>query len=82
MASNVVVSARGQITLPADIRKKYKLEEGDVLVVAEKDGEILLKPARVFEVEYYMDSQIDEWAKTDEFKVGEKEKLLKKMGTL
>ncbi len=82
MASNVVVSARGQITLPADLRKKYKMEEGDVLVIDEKNGEIILKPAKVFEVEYYMDSQIDEWAKTDEFTVGEKEKLLKKIGNL
>jgi AbrB family looped-hinge helix DNA binding protein len=80
MSVNVIVSSRGQITLPAEIRKKYKMEEGEVLVIEERNGELILKPAKVFEVEYYSDSQINEWEAQDSFASGEKEKFLEKLG--
>ncbi len=51
MSSNVVISGRGQITLPADLRKKYEMNDGDILIIEDRNGEILLKPAKVFEVE-------------------------------
>lgn len=33
-----------QVTLPADIRKKLRLHEGDYLEVETRDNEIVLKP--------------------------------------
>jgi antitoxin PrlF len=68
MKTNIIVSSRGQITLPSEVRKKYGINEGSVLVVDDRDGEIILKPATVMEVEYYTDSEIEEWVAADSFK--------------
>ena len=39
------IRGKGTITLPANLRKKYKLEEGEVLTVIDLgEGTILLKP--------------------------------------
>ena len=39
------IRGKGAITLPASLRKKYKLEEGEVLTVIDLgEGSILLKP--------------------------------------
>jgi len=35
---------RGQMTLPAKIRKRLGLSEGNLILVEEKDGWIILKP--------------------------------------
>lgn len=67
MKTNLVVSSRGQLTLPSEIRKKYGIEEGSVLVAEDRNGEIILKPASVMEVDYYSDQQIEEWASADRF---------------
>lgn len=67
MKTNLVVSSRGQLTLPSEIRKKYGIDEGSVLVAEDRDGEIILKPAAVMEVEYYSDEQIKELVAADRF---------------
>jgi len=67
MKTNVIVSSRGQLTLPSEMRKKYKIDEGSVLVAEDRNGEIVLKPASVMEVDYYTDDQINEWAAADAF---------------
>ena len=51
----VRVRHKGQITLPADIREKLHLSEGDLLTVHEEEGRIILenplqKLRRVLEV--------------------------------
>jgi AbrB family looped-hinge helix DNA binding protein len=39
------IRSKGTITLPASLRKKYKLEEGEVLTLIDLgEGTILLKP--------------------------------------
>lgn len=68
MKTNIIVSSRGQVTLPSEIRKKYKIDEGSVLVAEDRNGEIILRPATVMEVEYYTDEQISQWATGDAFK--------------
>ena len=68
MKTNIIVSSRGQLTLPSEVRKKYGINEGSVLVVDDRDGEIILRPATVMEVEYYTDEQISEWVAADAFK--------------
>jgi AbrB family looped-hinge helix DNA binding protein len=40
----VTISQKGQISLPAILRKRYGLKKGDKLVVEEKDGSIILRP--------------------------------------
>jgi AbrB family looped-hinge helix DNA binding protein len=40
-----------QITLPAELRKRYNLEEGDYLEVEAVEGGILLKPIAVVDLQ-------------------------------
>ncbi|MDY0188303.1 MAG: AbrB/MazE/SpoVT family DNA-binding domain-containing protein [Syntrophus sp. (in: bacteria)] len=60
----VKVRRYSQITLPSMIRKKYNIDEGDYLELADKDGEIVLKPVKVVHPEqayfYSKEWQADE----------------------
>jgi len=48
------IRSKGTITLPADLRRKYRLDEGEVLTLIDLgDGSFLLKPYR---------SRVDEYA--------------------
>jgi AbrB family looped-hinge helix DNA binding protein len=42
--STVQLRQRGVLTLPARLREKYRLEEGDALTVLDLDGAIVLSP--------------------------------------
>jgi AbrB family looped-hinge helix DNA binding protein len=45
LMTTLQIRGKGTITLPASLRKKYKLEEGEVLTVIDLgEGSILLKP--------------------------------------
>lgn len=37
------ITARGQITVPTEVRKKFGLKPGDILCFLEVDGSIVLK---------------------------------------
>ncbi|WP_018086280.1 AbrB/MazE/SpoVT family DNA-binding domain-containing protein [Desulfurispora thermophila] len=39
----VVVSSKGQIVIPAQIRKKYKINQGDRLEIKEINGKLVLE---------------------------------------
>lgn len=55
------ISKRGQITLPADVRKALGLKPGDTLVVRLEAGRIVLEPAVVLPVEIYSDERLAEF---------------------
>ena len=63
---NLIVSARGQLTLPAKLRKRLGIEPGGVVVAEERDGALILRPAVVTPVRIYTDEEIAEWMKDDE----------------
>ncbi len=45
MATTIQMRSKGALTLPADLRKKYALEEGDVFTVVDLgDGAFFLSP--------------------------------------
>jgi AbrB family looped-hinge helix DNA binding protein len=46
MEIEVVVSKKGQTTIPARLRKKFKIEEGTHLEVVETEEGILFKPKK------------------------------------
>ena len=46
MESEVIVTKKGQTTIPARLRKKFKIEEGTRLEVVETPEGILLKPKK------------------------------------
>jgi bifunctional DNA-binding transcriptional regulator/antitoxin component of YhaV-PrlF toxin-antitoxin module len=42
--TTIQVRGRGTLTLPASLREKYRLGEGDPLTVVDLDGAVLLSP--------------------------------------
>ena len=61
MNDTVVVSSRGQITLPAALRKRLGIKGGDVVILEDRDNEVVLKPGIVLEIQQYSDKQISQW---------------------
>lgn len=80
MTTTLSVSPKGQITLPASLRKKYGIEPGGLVNVAEKDGRLVLAPAIAVEIEYYSDEDIARWEKEGKWAPGEKERWKKRWG--
>jgi AbrB family looped-hinge helix DNA binding protein len=46
--AEVVVTKKGQTTIPVKLRRKYKIEEGTKLSVIDTEEGILLKPKKTF----------------------------------
>ena len=79
MPETLIVSSRGQITLPADLRRRLGLAPGDVLIVEDRNGELVLKPAAVLEMESYTDGQIAEWDRDDALDAAERARILDRL---
>ncbi len=45
MRSSSVVSSKGQILIPANLRKRYGLKEGTTVVFQEDRGRLILEPS-------------------------------------
>ena len=43
---SVKVLSKGQITLPRDIRKKMEIKTGDMLLLEEKDRQVVIKKGK------------------------------------
>jgi AbrB family looped-hinge helix DNA binding protein len=75
LKENLVISSRGQITLPAAMRRSLGLSGNAVVTAEEREGKIVLTPAVVVETETYSDADIAAWDKTDAFRPGEHTQL-------
>ena len=80
MKGNIVVSGRGQITLPASMRRRLGIKAGGVLVVEDREGELVLRPAAVVELDTYTDEEIARWEREDRLAPRERSRILKKLG--
>lgn len=78
--SSIIVSPRGQITLPSYLRKKFGLKEGGVVTLEERNGEIVLRPAAVMEIEMYSDDEVASWNAEDKIEQSTRQKITKKLG--
>ena len=76
MPQTLVVSSRGQITLPATTRKRFGIKGGDVVILEDRGSEIVLKPGMVLEVQHYGDDQIAEWDADDRLDDQERTRIL------
>lgn len=65
MRESLTISSRGQITLPVALRKRLGIETGGVLIAEEREGEVVLRPAAVLEIEMYSDADIADWDAAD-----------------
>lgn len=73
---SIIVSDRGQITLPSAMRKSLGLHGNTMLTAEQVGGKIVLTPAMVIETESYSDEQVAEWDRADALKDGERGQLL------
>lgn len=76
----LTVSSRGQITLPAGLRKRLGIRPGGILSAEERGGELVLRPAVVLEMETYTDADIRRWDEEDRLSPGERDRILKRLG--
>ena len=76
MPQTLVASSRGQITLPATIRKRFGLKDGDVVILEDRGSEIVLKPSMVLDVRHYSDDQIAQWDADDRLEDQERARIL------
>ncbi|MDE0365664.1 MAG: AbrB/MazE/SpoVT family DNA-binding domain-containing protein [Gammaproteobacteria bacterium] len=76
MAETLIVSNRGQITLPAATRKRLGIKGGDVLILEDRGNEFVLKPGVVLEVDVYSDEQIAQWDAADRLDDGERRRIV------
>jgi antitoxin PrlF len=79
MRQNLLVSNRGQITLPASVRKRLGIQSGGVVTLEEKDNAVVLRPAAVVEIETYSDEEIARWDKEDRLGPAERNTFLKRL---
>ena len=70
--TTLVVSPRGQITLPKPLRARLRLAAGSVLLLREEAGKIVLDPAAVTPVSLYGDEEIERLVAAD--RVGPRER--------
>ena len=75
----LTVSSRGQITLPAEMRRHLGIEPGGAVIVEYCGGELRLKPAAVLEVELYSDEDIAEWDQADALSDQERQQILERL---
>jgi len=78
MKESVLVTSRGQITLPAGVRKRLGIKAGGVVLLEERNGEVVLRPAAVMEIENYTDEDIAKWDKADRLTASERASITKK----
>ncbi|MDQ1239805.1 MAG: antitoxin PrlF [Thermodesulfobacteriota bacterium] len=78
MSESLTVSSRGQITLPADIRKRMGIVAGGVVILEEREDEVVLRPAPGLEIEIYSDVDIVRWNVEDHLEEAERMNILKK----
>jgi len=81
MTETLVVSSRGQITLPAELRKRFGIKSGDVMILEDRGNEVVLKPGVVLEVQHYSDEQIAHWDAEDKLSEYERAQLVDTLTT-
>ncbi len=79
MRQTPIVSSRGQLTLPANLCKRFDIKKGGAVILEERDNELVLKPAMVLEVEMYTDTQVSAWDEADRLDVTERQSVLQRL---
>ena len=79
MTETLVVSRRGQITLPALVRRRLGIKAGDVMLLEERGHEVVLKPRETIEVETYNDDQIAKWDADDQLSEEDRKRIVDRL---
>lgn len=63
----VPISKRGTLTLPPSLRRRFALESANAFVIIEeRDGELVLRPAAAVPVRDLPSAVIENWIQEDE----------------
>lgn len=76
----VVVSPRGQITLPKSVRDRFRLMPGSVLLLREEEGRLVLDPAAVTPIVHYSDAEVERLVAADRVTPHERAGLRRRWG--
>lgn len=60
MRSTAVISSKGQIVIPANLRKRYRLKEGTTVVFQEERGRLILEPSN-YQAIYALEGSLREF---------------------
>ena len=60
MPSTAVISSKGQIVIPANLRKRYGLQEGSSVIFHEEHGRLVLEPSN-YEAIYALQGSLREF---------------------
>ena len=74
----LIVSERGQITLPKSLRDRLSIQPGTALIAEEKEGHLVLRRAVVTPVHIYSDEEIQSWLADDRITAAGRKRILKK----
>ena len=81
----LIVGERGQITIPSNLRKKYNIKSKQPIILEERNGELVIKPAYAIPLKKlkqaarkFDDDFVKELIEEDVLKKDEKAKILKK----
>lgn len=80
MIQNLTISKRGQITLPAELRKEMGFKPGSTVIAEIRDNELVLRPATVLEIEIYSDKDIERWNEEDQLDEQTRQKIYERLG--
>jgi AbrB family looped-hinge helix DNA binding protein len=61
MTDYIRMGKRGTVVIPADVRRQYGLDEGEMLVMETCPEGLLLKPVQAYETELYTPQRIAEF---------------------
>lgn len=73
--ARLIISNKGQIMLPASMRRELGLTANTLVTAEQQGGRIVLTPAIVVETEHYSDADTANWVREDRFGSGERELL-------
>jgi AbrB family looped-hinge helix DNA binding protein len=76
----LIVSPRGQVTLPKPVRARLRLSAGSVLLLREEEGRLVLAPAAVTPVGHYSDDEIERLVAADRVTPVERAALRRRWG--
>ena len=76
----LVVSPRGQITLPKGVRDRLRLGPGSVVLLREEAGKLVLDPAAVVPIEHYSDEQIERLLTEDRVTAADRAAIRRRWG--
>ncbi|MGH7390936.1 MAG: AbrB/MazE/SpoVT family DNA-binding domain-containing protein [Candidatus Rokuibacteriota bacterium] len=79
-ATPLIVSPRGQVTLPKPVRARLRLSAGSVLLLREEGGRLVLDPAAVTPVAHYSNEEIERLVAADRVTPRERTALRRRWG--